>query len=177
LAIAPSGSAASASTCNSVRICWQVPSADQRRCRPSGNEAAISVPRLERSITRPASTETSARNPSYFGSPAPPAAEQDQARGGQHRLRQRPRHTPCLHPQGMCRPGDLPWPDRSTSWQYPPQPVQTRGRALWCSLPARPVPVRSAVRRAEAHRPRPVEGSNAGNVLRPAGRPCPSQPA
>lgn len=32
----------------------------------SGNEAAISVPRLERSTTRPASTQTSALNPSHF---------------------------------------------------------------------------------------------------------------
>jgi hypothetical protein len=33
----------------------------------SGNAGSISVPRLERSTTRPASTETRARNPSHFG--------------------------------------------------------------------------------------------------------------
>jgi hypothetical protein len=38
----------------------------------SGNEAAISVPRLERSTTRPESTETRARNPSHLGSLAHP---------------------------------------------------------------------------------------------------------
>jgi hypothetical protein len=36
------------------------------------NEATISVPRLERSTTRPASTQTSALNLFYFGSPAHP---------------------------------------------------------------------------------------------------------
>lgn len=33
----------------------------------SGNDAAISVPRLERSTTRPASTDNRALNPSHFG--------------------------------------------------------------------------------------------------------------
>jgi hypothetical protein len=32
----------------------------------SENDAAVSLPRLERSTTRPASTETSAQNPSHF---------------------------------------------------------------------------------------------------------------
>lgn len=40
----------------------------------SGNAGSISVPRLERSITWPASTESRALKPSYFGSPADPGS-------------------------------------------------------------------------------------------------------
>jgi hypothetical protein len=65
----------------------------------SGNAGAISVPRLERSTTRPASTETRALNPSHFGSPRPARPQIGPGRGSvQHRLRKRPRHTRSLPP-------------------------------------------------------------------------------
>jgi hypothetical protein len=38
----------------------------------SGNDGPISMPRLDRSTTRPASTETRARDPPHFGSAAQP---------------------------------------------------------------------------------------------------------
>lgn len=80
---------------------------------------------------------------------------------GRHR-RRTPR--PGLHRHRHRRRHDQPAHHHRPVRQHPPQPVRSRGRVPWCSLPARPVPVRSAVRRAEAHRPRPAEGSNAGNV-------------
>jgi hypothetical protein len=47
----------------------------------SGNAGPISVPRLERSTTFPASTETSARNPSHFNSAAHPGRRRGSGTG------------------------------------------------------------------------------------------------
>lgn len=87
---------------------------------------------------------------------------------GRHR-RRTPR--PGLHRHRHRRRHDQPAHHHRPVRQHPPQPVRSRGRVPWCSLPARPVPVRSAVRRAEAHRPRPAEGSNAGNGPRASAAP------